>query len=144
MESGVGQFTFGTWFICLLLKWKGGTRSQHVFIQTFCQTFSLDCQHVCHSQRNSDQCLFCHLYYENRHPIHVFPNNTCFPLPTTILTCKQSKFENHYNKRSSICLLTLMFWDSGNLQFILQNRGTFLEKRWYPHVPLPNCSDWGK
>ena len=71
-----------------------GTRSQHVFIQTFCQTFSLDCQHVCRSQGNSGQCLFCHSYHKNRHPIHGFPNNTCFPLPTTILTCNQSRFEN--------------------------------------------------
>ena len=86
-----------------------GTRSQHVFIQTFCQTFSLDCQHVCRSQGNSGQCLFCHSYHKNRHPIRGFPNNTCFPLPTTILTCNQSRFENHYNKRCSIRFLTLMF-----------------------------------
>ena len=111
ISYGIRGKSVHLWYLIHLLTsyMNGGTRYQHVFIQTFCQTFSLDCQHVCHSQGNSDQCLFCYSYHENRHPIRGFPNNTCFPLPITILTCNQSRFENHYSKRCSICFLTLMF-----------------------------------
>lgn len=50
------------------------------------------------------------------------------------------RLENHYIKRCSIWLLTLIFSQSINLRLVLQNPGTPLGQRWCPHILLNLCA----
>jgi len=140
MESGVSQFTCGTWFICLLLIWMGDQIST-CFHPNFLPNF-LTWLPACLPQPREFWSVSFLLFVSWKQASYTwFSKQHLLSPPHHNFNMQPIEV---WKQRCSICFLTLMFWDSGNLQFILQNWGTSLENRWYPHEPLPNCSDWGK